>query len=102
MSSWRSLPQSTTRRSAPPVPGSAAYRGLAPVRLDGGSARRLGTGTGPSFGGGRRRRGRRLLRRAFGAGSPLRHLDWILLGAVLALSLLGTLLVWSATEHAPA
>src|SRR6202020_3378848 len=30
--------------------------------------------------------------------SPLRHLDWILLVAVLALSLLGTLLVWAATE----
>jgi rod shape determining protein RodA len=29
----------------------------------------------------------------------LRRLDWVLLVAVLGLSLLGTLLVWSATEH---
>jgi rod shape determining protein RodA len=40
---------------------------------------------------------RRLLRPIFGPGSPLRHLDWILLLAVLALCTLGTLLVWSAT-----
>jgi rod shape determining protein RodA len=33
----------------------------------------------------------------FGRDSPLRHLDWILLLGVLALSLIGTLLVWSAT-----
>jgi rod shape determining protein RodA len=73
-----------------------AYRGLAPVRLDGRS-RRAGLG----FGGGSGRRQRmfgRLLRDVFGPGSPLRRLDWILLLAVLALSLLGTLLVWSATE----
>jgi rod shape-determining protein RodA len=41
-----------------------------------------------------------LLRRAFARNSPLRHLDWVLLMAVLALSLIGTLLVWSATEAA--
>jgi rod shape determining protein RodA len=38
-----------------------------------------------------------VLAQIFGAGSPLRHLDWILLFAVLALCTLGTLLVWSAT-----
>lgn len=42
-----------------------------------------------------------LLRQVFGPGSALRHLDWILLIAVLALSLLGTLLVWSATSPRP-
>ena len=93
--SWRGS-DVASRRTTPAVPGSASYRGLAPVRLDGGSARRLGIGPGR---GGRGPGGRisRLLRRIFGAGSPLRHLDWILLVAVLALSLLGTLLVWSAT-----
>jgi rod shape determining protein RodA len=38
------------------------------------------------------------LRRAMTRGSPLRRLDWVLLGAVLALTGLGTLLVWSATR----
>jgi rod shape determining protein RodA len=38
-----------------------------------------------------------LLQRAFARNSPLRHLDWVLLATVLALSLAGTLLVWSAT-----
>jgi rod shape determining protein RodA len=75
----------------------AAYRGLAPVRLDGGSARRLGSGVGLASGGGPRRRLAGLFRRVFGRGSTLRRLDWILLLAVLALSLLGTLLIWSAT-----
>jgi rod shape determining protein RodA len=76
--------------------GPAAYRGLAPVRLDGGS-RRAGIGFGS--GGGRRRRVlARLLGEIFGRGSALWKLDWILLLVVLALSLLGTLLVWSATE----
>jgi rod shape determining protein RodA len=78
--------------------GASSYSGLAPVRLDGGSSRRIGSGSGPGLG---RRRGRGrlsgLARRLFGRGSPLRRLDWILLIAVLALSLLGTLLVWSAT-----
>jgi len=41
-----------------------------------------------------------LLKRAFARNSPLRHLDWILLATVLALSLTGTLLVWSATRGA--
>jgi rod shape determining protein RodA len=38
-----------------------------------------------------------LLRRAFAKNSVLRNLDWALLALVLALSLVGTLLVWSAT-----
>jgi rod shape determining protein RodA len=38
-----------------------------------------------------------LLRRSLAKDSTLRHVDWILVLAVLALSLLGTLLVWSAT-----
>jgi rod shape determining protein RodA len=72
----------------------AGYRGLAPLPGRGG------------FGPGLRSRktmGRRLgglARRAFARKSPLRHLDWILLFAVLALSLVGTLLVWSATQPA--
>ena len=36
-------------------------------------------------------------RRALARDSMLRHVDWILALAVLALSLIGTLLVWSAT-----
>jgi rod shape determining protein RodA len=73
----------------------SAYRGLAPVRLDGGSARRLGGGMG--LGSGPRSRLASLFRRAFGRRSRLWRLDWILLLAVLALSALGTLLIWSAT-----
>jgi rod shape determining protein RodA len=38
-----------------------------------------------------------LWRRAVARDSTLRHVDWTLILAVLALSLLGTLLVWSAT-----
>jgi len=34
----------------------------------------------------------------FGRDSQLRHLDWVLLAAVLSLGLMGTLLVWSATQ----
>ena len=41
-----------------------------------------------------------LLGRAFAGSSPLRRLDWVLLVTVLALSLIGTLLVWSATRGA--
>jgi rod shape determining protein RodA len=88
--------------------GQASYRGLAPVRLDGGSSRQLqrgtglsggGLGRGPSFGRGPRRgRFRTLLVRALGREGLLWRLDWILLLAVLALSFIGTLLVWSATE----
>jgi len=38
-----------------------------------------------------------LWRRALARDSVLRHVDWILVLAVLALALIGTLLVWSAT-----
>jgi rod shape determining protein RodA len=40
---------------------------------------------------------RRVASRVAGKGSALRHADWLLLGTVLALALLGTLLIWSAT-----
>jgi rod shape determining protein RodA len=43
-------------------------------------------------------RGTSAWRRALARDSTLRHVDWILVLAVLALSLIGTLLVWSATE----
>jgi rod shape determining protein RodA len=36
--------------------------------------------------------------RALDRAAPLRHLDWVLVLAVVALSALGTLLVWSATR----
>ena len=48
----------------------------------------------PSFG----PPGRPLLARAVAKDSVLRRYDWVLLAAVLALSLLGTLLVYSATQ----
>jgi rod shape determining protein RodA len=72
-------------------PGDA-YRGLAPLDGRGGFGSSLGRrrGIGPRL--------RGLGRRAFARRSPLRHLDWILLVAVLALSLIGTLLIWAATE----
>jgi rod shape determining protein RodA len=75
----------------PRRPG-AGYRGLAPLQPG-----RGGFGTSRA----RRGMGSRLAgltRRAFARKSPLRRLDWILLVTVLALSLVGTLLVWSATE----
>src|SRR5437762_2964016 len=42
--------------------------------------------------------GRPLASRAFGRQSFLRHLDWLLIAVVLALCVLGSLLVWSATQ----
>jgi len=42
---------------------------------------------------------RRLAVRAAGRDSALRHADWLLLASVLALTLLGTLLIWSATQQ---
>jgi rod shape determining protein RodA len=83
------------RPGGPGAPGrpGAAYRGLAPLdRGPGGFGSSLGSrrGFGGRIGG--------LARRAVARKSPLRQLDWILLLAVLALSLLGTLLVWSATQ----
>jgi rod shape determining protein RodA len=41
---------------------------------------------------------RRVLHRVAGRDSALRQADWILLASVLALTLLGTLLIWSATR----
>jgi rod shape determining protein RodA len=72
---------------------AGAYRGLAPLDRGPGG---FGTSLGHRRGAGARLRG--LLARAFARRSPLRHLDWILLAAVLALSLIGTLLIWAATE----
>src|SRR5262249_59545112 len=81
-------------------PGSAGrltgYGRLAPVRPPAGGyggARPGGPGGpgGPAMG----RRG--LLARALAKGSVLRHMDWVLIAAGLALALIGTLLVWSAT-----
>ncbi len=50
----------------------------------------------PSFG----QKRRSLLIRAVATDSPLRKYDWVLLVAVVALSLIGTLLVYSATQPA--
>jgi len=98
MTSWRGSSGIANRRAGSVGVNSASYRNLAPVRLEGGSAHRLGPMPGPDFGRGPRARFRRLLRSVFGPGSPLRRLDWVLLAAVLVLSLLGTLLIWSATD----
>jgi rod shape determining protein RodA len=38
------------------------------------------------------------LRTVLGRDSQLRHLDWVLLAGVLSLGLMGTLLIWSATQ----
>jgi rod shape determining protein RodA len=43
-------------------------------------------------------RSRSLLARAFARNSALRHMDWLLVLVVAALSALGVLLVWSATQ----
>ena len=43
-------------------------------------------------------RPRSLLARAAERGSPLRQLDWVLIAAVLGLTVLSVLLVWSATR----
>jgi rod shape determining protein RodA len=69
----------------PGAPGGA-YGKLAPIRPEG------------RWNGGAAALPRSLLQRAFARSSPLRQLDWVLLATVLALSLVGTLLVWSATE----
>jgi len=100
MSSWRSPQNLASRRAAPSAPGSSGYRSLPPVRLNGGASRGGpgGLRLGPSFDRGGPSRLRRLLGQIFGAGSPLRHLNWILLLAVLALCAIGFLLVWSATS----
>ncbi|HKA97647.1 MAG TPA: rod shape-determining protein RodA [Streptosporangiaceae bacterium] len=61
----------------------SGYGRLAPIRPAGG---------GPAF------RRRSLWQRALARDSVLRHMDWVLIIAVLALALIGTLLVWSATR----
>ncbi len=63
------------------------YGRLAPVRPPGGG-----------YGGARPSEGRGPLARALAKDSVLRHMDWVLIAAVLALALIGTLLVWSATR----
>ena len=71
--------------------GQARYGKLPPVRPP--SAGRGGIrpdGSAP--------RQRTLRERALAKDSPLRHVDWLLLAAVLALALMGTLLVWSSTQ----
>jgi rod shape determining protein RodA len=102
-SSWLRTPPGGGRRGA-------AYRKLAPVRTGGrrsGSYGKLapvrpagrspgGSSLGSPLGEVPQRTS--LLRRALGRQSPLRHLDYVLLAAVLALSLVGMLLVWSATQ----
>jgi rod shape determining protein RodA len=71
-------------------PGTGYGRtGIAPRGYGGGSGLRTG-----AF----RTRPRSLLTRVTSRDSYLRHLDWVLLAAVLALCVLGVLLVWSATE----
>jgi len=64
-------------------------RALPPIR------RPAGAGS-PALGGSVGRRS--LWERVLAKDSPLRHVDWVLLAAVLALALIGTLLVWSATR----
>ncbi len=97
MTSWRGPSGVVNRQTGSAGPDTSDYRSLPPVRLDGGSARRAGVRPGP---GATRSKSRlaRVFRYFLGPGSPLRRMDWILVAAVLALSLLGTLLVWSATD----
>ena len=71
--------------------GQARYGKLAPVRPAAG-----GRGAIRPDGSAPRQHG--LRERALAKDSPLRHVDWVLLAAVLALALMGTLLVWSATQ----
>jgi rod shape determining protein RodA len=66
------------------------YGRLAPVRSSGGSSQ-IRFGGSPA-------RPPGLWQRARAKDSPLRHVDWVLVTVVLALALIGTLLVWSATE----
>ena len=41
---------------------------------------------------------RRLASKAIGRESALRHADWLLLCIIFALTLLGTVMIWSATQ----
>ncbi len=83
----------------------AAYGKLPPVRPPGGRASGYGklapvrpAGHSPGSPLGQEPPRRSPLRRALSRQSPLRQLDYVLLATVLALSLVGTLLVWSATQ----
>jgi rod shape determining protein RodA len=71
--------------------GDTGYRRLAPVRPPSGGRSGIRFGGSPA-------RPRGLWQWARAKDSPLRHVDWVLLTAVLALALIGTLLVWSATQ----
>jgi rod shape determining protein RodA len=75
----------------PPRPRATGYGKLAPVRPPG------RPGGSPL---GQKTPRESLLRRLLSRQSPLRKLDYVLLAAVLGLSLVGTLLVWSATQPA--
>jgi rod shape determining protein RodA len=95
------------RPQARPAGADAAYGKLAPVRPGGRGGGGLPGAHGAAGLAGSLASSRRrtllpwaLLRRAVARQSPLRHLDWLLIAAVLALSLIGTLLVWSATQPA--
>src|SRR5262249_21008447 len=76
-------------RDVGPARGFASFRGLDPVRPAIGfrGVRTAIPGPRPSS----------FWRRALSRDSLLRHVDWVLVLVVLALSLIGTLLVWSAT-----
>jgi rod shape determining protein RodA len=82
-------PRSSGSAGGRPRGPGAAYGKLAPVRLGG---RWSGPLSGPAA------KSRSLVRRALAKDSRLRKLDWVLLVTVLALSFIGTLLVWSATR----
>ena len=72
------------------------YGKLAPVRPPAGGYGGARPGSGGPGGPAMGRRG--LLARALAKDSVVRHMDWVLIAAVLALALIGTLLVWSATR----
>ncbi len=89
--------QGWLRRGQPAL--AIGYRNLEPVRPGGQSGPGPG-GFNRGLAGYQSRRGRLggLLRRAVAKRSPLRSLDWILLLTVLVISLIGTVLVYAATE----
>jgi rod shape determining protein RodA len=74
----------------PPAPRAPGFGKLPPVRPPGSTSGRSPLGEETPRGS--------LLHRLLARRSLLRNLDYVLLAAVLALSLVGTLLVWSATR----
>ncbi len=76
----------------PRPPGGRRFRGPGYGGLE--AVRPALRTPGPGSFGGRRS----LLARAAARGSPVRRLDWVLIGAVLGLTVLSTLLIWSATR----